>query len=496
MKKTTIKRLNFLIVLLLLAPTIYSQEINSGAVVIPAQSEIDKEVELTFNSITARKTTGSVIIIDVQEELKKDQSSSIGEIINGKVPGVIGNYNTWGTGNAVLLVDGIRQWDFYLNTLNPMEIESIVILKDGVSKARYGAQGDAGVILITSKRGEAGTHQLRVFGQYSAASSRALPKYLGAADYMEKYNEAQLNDGIDPASLRYSLEAIEGTRSGENPARYPDNDFYSGRYIKDNTTNASVFADVSGGSESARYYVNTGWEQNSGWLNTPQGDITDNLSFRGNLDVQFNEYLDMNVNTSAKVSFNEQPNASSIWQTASTEFPNNYPVLWNPGLITNTEVQDFVLSVANLEDGQVLGGNSSFLDNVYGNLTQNGNRRDMQRDLQIGAKINLDMKFITEGLSASMYGGMHFFNTLRTQQNPSFAVYEPVFDEGGQIDSVIVHGKDEAANRYNTNSDNSDFFRHISYYGTLNYDRSFGEHDFSAVALMYADLFTLKDILQ
>nr|MBD3620569.1 hypothetical protein [Sunxiuqinia sp.] len=99
-------------------------------------------------------------------------------------------------------------------------------------------------------------------------------------------------------------------------------------------------------------------------------------------------------------------------------------------------------------------------------------------------------------LSASMYGSMHFFNTLRTQQNPSFAVYEPVFDEGGEIDSVIVHGKDEAANRYNTNNNNSDFFRHISYYGTLNYDRSFGEHDFSAVALMYADLITLKDVLQ
>ena len=51
------------------------------------------------------------------------------------------------------------------------------------------------------------------------------------------------------------------TRSGENPARYPDNDFYSDDYIKDYTTGANVFADVSGGSENARYYVNTGWNQ-------------------------------------------------------------------------------------------------------------------------------------------------------------------------------------------------------------------------------------------
>ena len=64
-------------------------------------------------------------------------------------------------------------------------------------------------------RGEAGKHQMRVAGQYGIATPRALPKYLNAADYMAKYNEAQLNDGIDPASLRYSQEAIDGTRSGD-----------------------------------------------------------------------------------------------------------------------------------------------------------------------------------------------------------------------------------------------------------------------------------------
>ncbi|MCK7531233.1 MAG: hypothetical protein MZV63_09410 [Marinilabiliales bacterium] len=213
-------------------------------------------------------------------------------------------------------------------------------MRDALSKSMYGAQGDQGVILINTMRGKAGKQQVRVSGHYGLATPQALPKYLNAADYMDKYNEAQLNDGIDPASLRYSQETIDGTRSGSNPARYPDNDFYSDLYLKDHTSDANVFADISGGSEKAFYYVNTGWSGNNGWLNTPQGDITNNLNFRGNLEFVINDYMRMRVSSTARVSFNKQPNTNSIWSTASTELPNNYPVLWDPNLITNTEFRD------------------------------------------------------------------------------------------------------------------------------------------------------------
>jgi TonB-linked SusC/RagA family outer membrane protein len=495
MKRNIIIKISCLMVLLTLSQILYSQGIT--IITDEIESGIDKEIELTFNKITQRNTTGSVIVIDVEEELKRDHSSSIGQMLNGKVPGIFGNYNTWGTGNAVLLVDGIRQSDFYVNSLNPMEIESIVVLRDAMSKALYGAQGDVGVIMIKSKRGVAGKHQLRVTGQYNVATPRALPKFLNAADYMEKFSEAQLNDGIAPASLRYPQQTIDATRSGENPARYPDNDFYSDRYFKDNTSGKNVFADILGGSQSVQYYVGTGWEQNNGWLNTPQSDNTNNLNFRGNLDFKINEYMDMSLSTTARLSFNKQPNADNMWGTASTELPNNYPILWDPNLITNLELRDFLVSNANLSDGLFLGGNSSFLNNVYGNLTQNGNKTFLQRDVQFSGKLNIDLRFLTKGLSASVYGGMDFFNTLYANQSPTFAVYEPVFDEvTGVVDTVFKRGTDVAANRYNTNNANSTFFRHSAYFGTVNYNRSFGEHDVSATALMFTDMITYSEVIQ
>ena len=61
MKRIIIIRINCLIVLLALSQILYSQDSNLKTDTIPGQSGIDKEVKLTFNDITARKTTGSVI---------------------------------------------------------------------------------------------------------------------------------------------------------------------------------------------------------------------------------------------------------------------------------------------------------------------------------------------------------------------------------------------------------------------------------------------------
>src|SRR3546814_10793060 len=92
---------------------------------------------------------------------------------------------------------------------------------------------------------------------------------------------------------------------------------------------------------------------------------------------------------------------------------------------------------------------------------------------------------------------MNFYNTLFTQQNPGYSVYEPVFNtDANTIDSVIIHGVDKTARKFNTNEGNSDFFRQVTYYGTLNYNGTLGDHDISAVALVYGNEITNNNVLQ
>jgi TonB-linked SusC/RagA family outer membrane protein len=506
MKKTElVMKYICLMMLISVSQILYSQNQSNDDVIANALKMLEQpdegKVNFIFDSLSLNRVTGSVEYIDVQKELQRDKGIGIGSAIAGKTPGVFDNMNTWGTGGAVILVDGIRRDNFYFNNLNLNEIESIIVLKDAMSKAMYGAQGDAGVIVVNTKRGKVGAHKFRVMGEYNSYTPRALPRFLDAASYMEKFNEAQFNDGVDPSSFTFSQALIDSTRMGVNPARYPDNDFFSDQYLKKYSSRMNVFFDAMGGDKSARYYMNTEYTRNSGWLNTPNSDVTNRLNFRGNVDFELNKYMEAGVDASAILSFGQGPRVGNYWNTFATELPTNYAVLWDPNLIEDEELREKIISQARLVNGQLLGGNSSFMDNakmdnIYGRMTRNGDQKLMNRNVQFSSYLNVDMSFITKGLSAKGYAGMNFFNSLFAAQDPSYAVYEPFFSSYGLVDSVKIHGKDVEANQFHVNNGNSDFFRQTSYYGTLNYARSFGNHDITSTALIYNDMYTLAGELQ
>jgi TonB-linked SusC/RagA family outer membrane protein len=464
-----------------------------------AEKTSDK-LNLVFEEISAEKTTGSTYYVDVESELTKDSRTDLGSLLNGKIPGMFDTYNTWGTGNAVIVVDGVRQEPYYYESLSMLEVESIIVLKDAVSKALYGAQGDQGVILINTKRGFDGPQKVRIGVDYSMSQPRALPNFLGAGDYMEKFNEALFNEGVDQQFLKFSQGMIDSTRLGTNSTRYPDNNFYTSDYLRDFRTDVNVFADVAGGNENARYYVSTGWSQSNGWLSTSIPDITNRFNFKSNLDFKINDYMKMAVDASARLNMNTSPNieAESYWSEFSSILPNAYPVLWDPSEISNPETRDLLLEEANLIGNQVLGGSSSFANNqIMGNLIQNGKVRDQQRIVQFGGKMDVDLGFLTKGLTARVYAGMNFYNSLFTQQNIEYAIYEPIFNAStGALDTFQMHGVDRPSTSYNTNSDNSDSYRQLTYFGNLNYHRTFGIHDLSLVALIYNDEITQKGMLQ
>ncbi|MDX2431841.1 MAG: SusC/RagA family TonB-linked outer membrane protein [Bacteroides sp.] len=457
-------------------------------------------VNLFFNEMTKDRLSGSVNNIDAEAEFARDSRSDIGSAINGKVPGVFDNYNTWGTGNAVIVVDGVPQSSFYYQNLNLMEVESIVVLKDAMSKAIYGAMGDQGVILVNTKRGKAGSNRIRVSVQQSVMQARALPNYLPAAEYMEKYNEALVNDGLSPI---YSQDSIDMTRSGESPALYPDNDFYTEDYLRNFRSNTNIIFDMSGGNENARYYVNTEWSRDNGWLNSAIPDLTNYFNFRGNLDFKINKYMKMGINAVARMSANERPNVTmatgedSYWDKFANILPNAYPTLWDPNLITDPDVRDLVLKEAVLHNGMVLGGNSSYANNqIQGELIQNGRVKYQQSIVQFSGDLDVDLSFITKGLSMAGFAAMNFYNTLYSEQSYEYAIYEPLANMSGAIDSVSMHGTDIPRDQYNTNNDESTFNRQLTYSFNLAYDRVFGNHAVTALALVYGNQLTTENDFQ
>ena len=82
-----------------------------------------------------------------------------------------------------------------LNALSPTDIESIEVLKDADATAIYGARGANGVVLITTKRGEAGTTQFKMNVTSSLGQVSHFLDLMNTSEYLELRREAVTNDG-------------------------------------------------------------------------------------------------------------------------------------------------------------------------------------------------------------------------------------------------------------------------------------------------------------
>ncbi|MBO9205157.1 MULTISPECIES: SusC/RagA family TonB-linked outer membrane protein [Niastella] len=81
-------------------------------------------------------------------------------------------------------------------TMNPLDIESITVLKDAEATSIYGARGGNGVILITTKKGVSKTPQLTVSMSYGMGQSLPVMSLMNTSEYLDMRREAFANDKI------------------------------------------------------------------------------------------------------------------------------------------------------------------------------------------------------------------------------------------------------------------------------------------------------------
>jgi len=147
-------------------------------------TEEKKDLEIRFTDVaqeleelvvvghgTQRKisTVAAVTSVDVKE--LQTPASSISNLLGGRVAGVISmqtsgepgrnisefwvrGIGTFGANaSALVLIDGLEG---NINSIDPADIESFSVLKDASATAVYGVRGANGVVLVTTKRGQAG----------------------------------------------------------------------------------------------------------------------------------------------------------------------------------------------------------------------------------------------------------------------------------------------------------------------------------------------------
>lgn len=135
-----------------------------------------------------------------------------------------------GSKSPLIIIDGIPGGN--LNLLQPGDVESIEVLKDGSAAAIYGSSANAGVIIITTKKGNKGTTKFEYSNYFTRYYKANTPKFMNA----EEYRSAM-------ASLGYNSSSYD--RGGSS-------NMYDELIDKNNLSQNHNLA-VSGGSESTSY---------------------------------------------------------------------------------------------------------------------------------------------------------------------------------------------------------------------------------------------------
>lgn len=158
-----------------------------------------------------------------------------------------------------------------LADLNPNDIESFEVLKDGAASAIYGSRAANGVILITTRKGRKNSFEVNYSSLTGLGSPMNKYKLLGSEDFVMISNEKTSNKG--------EADWAAGT---DFDTDWQDLIFRSSALQIDQNVS------VSGGSDKAIYYLSVGYSEQEG--NSIANEM-EKYNIRVNVEQDFNKWL-------------------------------------------------------------------------------------------------------------------------------------------------------------------------------------------------------------
>ena len=209
------------------------------------------------------------------EELLKAPATNVSQVLAGRLPGIssVQESGEPGLDQASLRIRGSVYGVSYIvdgfpvdniNDIDPADIESISVLKDGASAAVYGFSAAGGVIIITTKKGEKGDAKITYNASFGASMNANFPKFMNGEEFARYYNVAEMMDKLangeidspDKYTPYFSKEVIDMITNGDpsdgwDNVNYVDLVFGTGFNQKHNVT-------VQGGTDKHRYFASFG----------------------------------------------------------------------------------------------------------------------------------------------------------------------------------------------------------------------------------------------
>lgn len=482
---------------------------------VPDSEMLEETVVVAFGQQKKLSVTGAISTV-ASADLRKTTSTRLDNALAGRVtgltsmqsgggqPGVDGatmylrGAATTNGKSPLILVDGVERDN--IRTIDMNEVESISVLKDASATALYGVQGANGVILIQTRKGQKGKAQLNISVDQSWTSFTKEPSRLHSWEYCELRNEALMNDSQAPEFSEETIAKFRNPLLGLDPsspdydnqvairkAVYCDNDYYR-MYLKSNTPQTRANANISGGTDFVNYFVNVGYIHQGGNLNTESPDYLgydpqcymNRLSLRSNLDFHITKNLTASLNIASYAENVNMPAVGDLyrgdqsWMITDIIYQSQTILPISPGPVTDPRF-------GGVSDG-VVGYN--YLDrSAYEIINRRGFHTNKRKNLNTQFSVNWDLgELVTKGLSVNGMAAYDTYNIGVLEGRKKERVYNVRVDYDSETLSYSSNG-DKIEPLTMTSSRLSNYQIYVQ--GSINYARTFGKHNVTAMATAY-----------
>jgi TonB-dependent starch-binding outer membrane protein SusC len=448
------------------------QEISVKGNVINTSLESDSQllnevVAIGYGTMKKKLITGSTVQVSGDQLQKRSttnalsamqsQTSGVNITQSSGQPGENFKVNIRGVGtiansDPLYVIDGVAGGD--INSLNPSDIESVDVLKDGASSAIYGARAANGVVLIATKQGKAGKLMVSYDGYYGVQNIYKMPSLLNAKQYMQVEDQMDANQGITPNNWKTLL----GTTYNAVMAGQTTNWIDVMRYKNAPTQNHAI--NITGGNEISKFSM--------GVSNTSQDGI-----FGKQANSSYKRTT-ARLNSDHIILKNKSFNIIKIGETLNF----NHSVKHGIGIGTQ-----YVNDISNALIGcpliPVYGANGNYFDHSdqvttgfnVGNIggatnpvgemvARRGNNETSNYNLNMSA--NLQLQPIKDLIFKSQFGYKMSANTFRN--------FQPTYNFSANISNTDMTVQQTAGAGYNYSLEN-----------TLNYKFNFNVNHFDAL---------------
>ncbi len=413
---------------------------NRSAINISLASDVNSLQEVVVTGYAAqqkRDITGAVAVVDVKE-MRKLPASNIADQLQGRIAGVqvsstgdpgsaayvrVRGIGTFNQNEPLYVIDGVPvQNETNLNFLNPNDIESIQVLKDAASASIYGSRAANGVIVVTTKKGKAGTSKINL-DVWTGISTPAKYPVLANPQELLQINQGlsagagipftsnfYINNGgtwtlpdyftrnggfktgdpaVDPA--KYYLNSDPTADAGKNyliaQANKQGTDWFRELFKTAPSTNVQVSA--SGGSERGNYYTSFNYFDQNGILIQ-------------NFFKRYQTRINSVYNVKKHVRVGENFNLSYQTSQGSVGNPGEGSVIVNtyrmPGIVPVYDIKGYYAGPAGLPSnaGNPIAQQNRNAENPGYGIRLNGNAYaevDFLKHFTIKSSFGLDMGF-------------------------------------------------------------------------------------------------------